>query len=81
MHREILLQQLDQAKQSIAEAKASIAQQQQLIVESERDGQDATEPIRRVEKFLMLQQSFEQDRARILDAISEAITSTPPKQS
>jgi hypothetical protein len=71
MDREILLQQLAQAEQNVAEARAFIAQQQRLIVESERDGQFAAETIRVMEKFLMLQQLREQERARILDEISE----------
>ena len=43
MDREILLRRLAQAEQRVAEGKAFIAQQQQLVVESERDGHDATE--------------------------------------
>ena len=41
MGREIRLQQLAQAAQSVAECRAFIAQQQRLIVQSERDDQDA----------------------------------------
>ena len=77
MDRQILLQQLAQAEQSVAEGRAFIAQQQRLIVEAERDGEDAAETFRVLEKFLILQQSREQERARILDAISETIASTP----
>ena len=80
MDRQILLQQLAQAEQSVAEGRAFIAQQQRLIVEAERDGEDAAETFRVLEKFLILQQSREQERARILDEISEAITSTPPNR-
>jgi hypothetical protein len=71
MDREILLQQLAQAEQNVAEGRAFIAEQQRLIVESERDGQFSAETIRVLEKFLMLQQLREQERARILDEISE----------
>ena len=80
MDRQILLQQLAQAEQSVAEGRAFIAQQQRLIVEAERDGDDAAETFRVLEKFLILQQSREQERARILDAISETIASTPPNR-
>jgi hypothetical protein len=80
MDRQILLQQLAQAERSVAEGRAFIAQQQRLIVEAERDGEDATGTFRVLEKFLILQQSREQERARILDAISETITSTPPNR-
>jgi len=80
MDRQILLQQLAQAEQSVAEGRAFIAQQQRLIVETERDGDDAAETFRVLEKFLILQQSREQERARILDAISETIASTPPNR-
>jgi hypothetical protein len=80
MDRQILLQQLARAEQSVAEGRAFIAQQQRLIVEAERDGEDATGTFRVLEKFLILQQSREQERARILDAISETITSTPPNR-
>jgi hypothetical protein len=80
MDRQILLQQLAQAEQSVAEGRAFIAQQQRLLVEAERDGEDATGTFRVLEKFLILQQSREQERARILDAISETITSTPPNR-
>jgi hypothetical protein len=80
MDRQILLQQLAQAEQSVAEGRAFIAQQQRLIVEAERDGEDATGTFRVLEKFLILQQSREQERAKILDAISETITSTPPNR-
>jgi len=38
MDREILLRQLVQAEQDVAEGKAFIAKQQRLIVESEREG-------------------------------------------
>ena len=41
MEREILLRQLVEAEQSVAESKGFIAQHQRLIVQSERDGQDA----------------------------------------
>lgn len=78
MDRQILLQQLAQAERSVAEGRAFIAQQQRLIVEAERDGEDATGTFRVLEKFLILQQSREQERARILDAISETIASTTP---
>ena len=77
MDRQILLQQLARAEQSVAEGRSFIAQQQRLIVEAERDGDDAAETFRVLEKFLILQQSREQERARILDAISETIASTP----
>ena len=80
MDRQILLQQLAQAERSVAEGRAFIAQQQRLIVQAERDGEDATGTFRVLEKFLILQQSREQERARILDAISETITSTPPNR-
>jgi hypothetical protein len=72
MEREILLRRPAQAEQSVAEGKALIAQQQRLIVESERDGEDAAETIRVLEKFLMLHQAREQDRARILDELSDS---------
>ncbi len=80
MDRQILLQQLAQAERSVAEGRAFIAQQQRLIVEAERDGEDATGTFRVLEKFLILQQSREQERAKILDAISETIASTPPNR-
>ena len=80
MDRQILSQQLAQAEQSVAEGRAFIAQQRRLIVEAERDGEDSTGTFRVLEKFLILQQSREQERARILDAISETIASTPPNR-
>jgi hypothetical protein len=43
MKRDLLLRHLAQAEQSVAEAKALIANQQRLIVESERDGRDVAE--------------------------------------
>jgi hypothetical protein len=51
MERELLLRQLAQAEQYVAEGKAFIAQQQRLIVELERDGQDSTETMRLLETF------------------------------
>ncbi|MGH8612753.1 MAG: hypothetical protein ACREYF_12165 [Gammaproteobacteria bacterium] len=71
MAREILLGQLAQAEQHVAEGKAFIAKQQRPIVESERDGQDTAESMRLLEAFLLLQQSREDDRARILDELAE----------
>ena len=56
----------------VAESKGFIAQHQRLIVQSERDGQDAAETIRLLDKLLLLQQSREQERARILDELSDA---------
>jgi hypothetical protein len=43
MDRQILLRRLAQAEQRVAEGKAFIAQQRQMVVESERDGHDAAE--------------------------------------
>ena len=72
MDREILLRQLVQAEQGVAEGKAFIAKQQRLIVESERgDCHDTAETMRLLEAFLVLQRSREEDRARILDELSE----------
>ena len=71
MDREILLWRLAQAEQSVAEGKAFIAQQQRLIVESERNGHDAAETLHLLEEFLKLQQSRELGRAEILDELSE----------
>ena len=70
MDREILLRQLAQAEQCVAEGKAFIAKQQRLIVESERDGYDVGETMQLLESFLLLQRSREEDRARILDELS-----------
>ena len=42
-----------------------------MVVESERDGHDAAENWRLLEKFLKLQQSLEFDRAQILDELPE----------
>ena len=72
MNREILLRQLVQAEQDVAEGKAFIAEQQRLIVELERDGcHDTAETMRLLEAILVLQQSREDDRARILDELAE----------
>ena len=71
MDREVLLLRLAQAEQGVAESKAFVARQQRLIVELERDGQDAAETIRLLDKFLLLQQLREQERAKIFDEISE----------
>ena len=72
MDREILLRQLVQAEQDVAEGKAFIAKQQGLIVKSERNGgHDTAETMRLLEAFLLLQRSREEDRARILDELSE----------
>jgi hypothetical protein len=71
MDREILLRRLVQAEQNVAEGKAFIARQKQLVVESERDGHDAAEDWRLLEEFLKLQQSRELDRAQVLDELSE----------
>jgi hypothetical protein len=72
MERGVLLRQLVAAEQGVAESKAFIVQQQRLIVQSERDGQDAAETIRLLDNLLLLQQSREQERARILDELSDA---------
>ena len=72
MDREILLRHLVQAEQDVAEGKARIAKQQRLIVDSERDDcQDVAETMRLLEAYLVLQRSREEDRARILDELSE----------
>ena len=63
MDREILLRQLVQAGQDVAEGKAFIAKQQRLIVKSERDDcHDTAETMRLLEAFLVLQRSREEDR-------------------
>ena len=60
------------AEQDVAERKAFIAKQQQLIVETERDGcPDTAETMRLLEAFLLLQRSREEDRAKILDELSD----------
>ena len=70
MDRKILLRQLVQAEQDVAEGKAFIAKQQHLIVESERnDCQDVAQAMRLLEAFLVLQRSREEHRARILDEL------------
>jgi hypothetical protein len=70
MDRKILLRHLVQAEQDVAEGKAFIAKQQRLIVESERDDcQDVAQAMRLLEAFLVLQQSREEHRARILDEL------------
>ena len=71
MDREILLRQLVQAEQDVAEGKAFIAKQQRLIVEFlERDDcHDTAETMRLLEAFLVLQRSREEDRAKILDEL------------
>ena len=56
----------------MTESKAFVARQQRLIVELERDGQETAETIRLLDKLLLLQQAREQERAEILDEISEA---------
>jgi hypothetical protein len=72
MDREVLLRQLVQAEQDVAESKAFVAIQQRLIVESERnDCHDTAETLRLLEAFLVLQRSREEDRARILDELSD----------
>jgi hypothetical protein len=77
MDREILLRQLVQAELDVAEGKAFIAKQQRLIVESERDGcPDTAETMRLLEAFLLRQRSRQEDRARILDELSDLIGQT-----
>jgi hypothetical protein len=72
MDRKILLRHLVRAEQDVAEGKAFITKQQRLIVESERDDcQDVAETMRLLEAFLVVQRSREEDRARILDELSE----------
>ena len=66
MERESLLRQLVQAEQDVAESKAFVAEQQRVIVESEREGPDCAKAIRRL---LLIQQSREEDRAKILDEL------------
>ena len=72
MERDFLLRQLVQAEQDVAESTAFIAQQQRVIVESERDGRDCAAAMRLLETFLLLQQSRKEDRARILDELLES---------
>jgi hypothetical protein len=70
MDRKILLRHLVQAEQDVAEGKAFIANQQRMIVESERDGcQDVAQAMRLLEAFLALQRSREEHRAKILDEL------------
>jgi hypothetical protein len=80
MERGILLRQLVVAEQSVAEIKSFTAQQQRLIVQSERDGQDAAETIRLLDKLLLLQQSREQEREDSRRAFGRVLTGAPPKQ-
>ena len=71
MDREILLRRLAQAEQMVSEGRAFIAEQQRRVVKSERDGDDAVEILRLLEKFLKLHQAVELNRARLLDELSE----------
>ena len=72
MEREFLLRQLVQAEQDVAESKAFVAEQQRAIVESEREGHDCVKALRRLEAFLLIQQSREEGRAKILDELFES---------
>jgi len=54
----------------VAEGRTFIAQQQRLIVEAERDGEDATGTFCVLEKFLILQQSRETAQSQLKDAQS-----------
>jgi hypothetical protein len=72
MDREVLLLRLAQAEQSVAESKAYVARQLRLIVLSERDGQNTGETLRSLDKLLLLQQLREQERAEIIEEISDA---------
>ena len=65
------LRQLVQAEQGVAEGKAFIAEQQRLIVKSEQMTATIAETMRLLEAFLLLQRSREEDRAKILDELSE----------
>ena len=71
MDREILLRRLAQVEQMVSEGRAFIAEQQRRVVKSERDGDDAVEILRLLEKFLKLHQAVELNRARLLDELSE----------
>ena len=72
MERDLLLCQLVQAEQNVAEGTALIAQQQRAIVESERDGRDCAAAMRLLETLLLLRQTREEERARILDELFES---------
>jgi hypothetical protein len=72
MDREVLLLRLAQAEQSVAESKAYVARQLRLIVLSERDGHNTGETLRLLDKLLLLQQLREQERAKIIEEISDA---------
>ena len=72
MEREFLLRQLVHAEQDVAESKAFVAEQRRVIVESERAGHDCAKAIRRLEAFLLIQQSREEGRAKILDELFES---------
>ena len=72
MQRESLLRQLVQAEQDVAESKAFVAEQRRMIVESEREGYDCAKAIRRLEFCILIQQSREEDRAKILDELFES---------
>ena len=72
MERDFLLRQLVQAEQDVAESTAFIAEQQRVVVESERDGRDCAAAMRLLETFLLLQQSRKDYRARIIDELSQS---------
>jgi hypothetical protein len=71
MDREILLLRLAQAEQSVAESKAFVARQQRLIVESEA-GRSGYCRDHSLAGQVAAATGREQERAKILDEISEA---------
>jgi hypothetical protein len=71
MNREALSRRLVRAEHRVAAVKAQIAKQRRLIAEFERDGEDATEAMRLIESFVLLQRWREDDRAKILDQLSQ----------
>ena len=71
MDRERLSRRLTKAEHRVAAVKVQIAKQLQLIVEFEREGEDATEAIRLIEGFVVLQRWREEERAKILEQLSD----------
>jgi hypothetical protein len=71
MDRDILERQITKAEEQVAIAAQNVARQRELVAQLERDGHDASQAQKMLEKFLKQQALHIADRDRLIKELSE----------
>jgi hypothetical protein len=72
MDRASLLDNLVEAEQCMVLGKRQIDNQYRIIAELEKEGRDTEEAIELLKQFIVAQENFERDRARLMTKLATA---------